>query len=308
MQRIFASKVFGEMAAAGRDSGVCHSGCDLLDAGISAFICPITNSLFEEPVVAEDGRTYSKQAIRDWFAGCRERQLPVTSPYTRAEITEHLVPNFDMAKAMAEYTEEHAERKAAQAAKARAEAARRAEVRQCGGVHSAPSADSGKVKSLEELGAMFSLLDDLRELLAETLDGWHPPAIVVVGQENSGKSSLLERLMLIPLLPRDENICTRMPIHVRLRRSDRAMPPKLEIYNTHTKSTERGPYVIAAQSGAADVSEEMRRILTEEHGAIQGVSASRIIILHITSPNVPFLDLVDMPGMHMLCLSIYFLT
>ena len=41
----------------------------------------------------------------------------------------------------------------------------------------------------------------------------------------------------------------------------------------------------------------MQRILTEEQGALRGVSADRIIILHIESPNVPFLDLVDMPGL-----------
>ena len=123
-------------------------------------------------------------------------------------------------------------------------------------------------KSLSELGAMFSLLDGLRQLLAETLDGWQPPQIVVVGQESSGKSSVLERLMMTPLLPLDENICTSLPIHVRLRRSDQPMPPKLEVYNTETKTTEKGPYVIAAQYGNVDVSDEMRRILTEEQGNI----------------------------------------
>ena len=102
--------------------------------------------------------------------------------------------------------------------------------------------------------------------------------------------------MMTPLLPRDENICTRLPIHVRLRRSERALPPKLEVYNVATKTTERGPYVIAAQTGAADVREEMHKIILEEHGTLQGVSTNRIIILHITSPDVPFLDLIDMPG------------
>ena len=72
--------------------------------------------------------------------------------------------------------------------------------------------------------------------------------------------------MMTPLLPRDENICTRLPIHVRLRRSDQPMPPQLEVYNTETKTTEKGPYVIAAQYGNVDVSDEMRRILTEEQG------------------------------------------
>ncbi len=59
------------------------------------------------------------------------------------------------------------------------------------------------MKSIAELGRMFALLDgSLRELLAATLDGWQPPQVVVVGEESSGKSSVLQRLMMTPLLPR----------------------------------------------------------------------------------------------------------
>jgi hypothetical protein len=32
-------------------------------------------------------------------------------------------------------------------------------------------------------------------------------------------------------------------------------------------------------------------------GSLRGVSSSRIIILHVSNPDVPFLDLVDMPGL-----------
>lgn len=85
-------------------------------------------------------------------------------------------------------------------------------------------------------------------------------------------------------------------IHVRLRRSDQALPPKLEVHNVKTMTTENGPCVITAQSCAADVSEEMRKIIEDEQGSMRGVSASKIIIVHITSPDVLFLDLVDLPG------------
>ncbi len=138
------------------------------------------------------------------------------------------MPNSDVAKSIEEYREmRHGERSS--------------------GGKAAPALDATLAsKSLAELGAMFSPLDGLRQLLSETLDGWQPPNIVVIGQESSGKSSVLERLMMTPLLPRNENICTRLPFHVRLRRSDQPMPPKLEVYNTETKTTEKGPHVIAA--------------------------------------------------------------
>jgi hypothetical protein len=220
----------------------------VLSIDLSSLVCPITNAVLEEPMLAEDGRTYSKHGILAWFKSCSERQLPITSPCTRKPISERLVPNADIAKSIEEYRKR-----------------RQGELSASG--KAAPAIDATLApKSLAELGAMFSLLDGLRQLLAETLDGWQPPQIVVVGQESSGKSSVLERLMMTPLLPRDENICTRLPIHVRLRRSDKAMPPRLEVYNTLTKTTEKGPYVISAQYGDVDVTEEMSRILTEEQG------------------------------------------
>ena len=60
------------------------SGQDVAQAGQQpawTLVCPITNAIFEEPVVASDGRTYSKQALRSFMASCSERGLPVTSPF-----------------------------------------------------------------------------------------------------------------------------------------------------------------------------------------------------------------------------------
>jgi hypothetical protein len=236
---------------------------------LTSFVCPITNAIFDEPMLADDGRTYSKTAILAWFKCRSERQLQITSPCTRKPMSERLVPNEDIAKSIEEYRKG---RKGGRSASGKAPPGLQRNASCAEFEHILESTTRSAIdatlapKSLAELGAMFSLLDGLRQLLAETLDGWQPPQIVVVGQESSGKSSVLERLMMTPLLPRDENICTRLPIHVRLRRCDKAMPPMLEVYNTLTKTTEKGPYVISAQYGDFDVSEEMRRILTEEQG------------------------------------------
>ncbi|CAL5227072.1 g9976 [Coccomyxa viridis] len=43
-------------------------------------ICPLTKALFEDPVVAADGITYSRAAIEEWFRGHD------TSPTTRARL------------------------------------------------------------------------------------------------------------------------------------------------------------------------------------------------------------------------------
>jgi hypothetical protein len=267
------------------------SGWDNAQTGIPRWtlVCPITNAIFEDPVVASDGRTYSRQALLAVMASFKERGLPITSPFGET-LSESFEPDQNMVATIVKYRGESAAREPDRAGASLGQ--------QPAAQRSAAGSSSEPVTSIAELGRMFALLDgSLRELLATTLDGWQPPQIVVVGEESSGKSSVLERLMMTPLLPRAENICTRLPIHVRLRRSDRALPPKLEVFNVETSTTERGPYVIAAHNGAADVSKEMVKIIKEEQGSLKGVSATRIIILHISSPDVPFLDLIDMPGL-----------
>ena len=121
-------------------------------------VCPITNAIFEEPVVASDGRTYSKQALRSLMASCKERGLPVTSPFGDA-LSEELEPDVKMAAEVRKYREERAARMPPRAASAQSDAL-----------------SSQPVKSIADLGRMFALLDgSLRELLAATLmDGSLP--------------------------------------------------------------------------------------------------------------------------------------
>jgi hypothetical protein len=75
---------------------------------LSTFVCPFTNAILNEPVLADDGHTYSKHAILCWFKSLSERRLRIISPCTREcckrkEISEHLVPNSDIAKSIEEY-------------------------------------------------------------------------------------------------------------------------------------------------------------------------------------------------------------
>ena len=61
------------------------------------FLCPITNEVMEDPVVAMDGFTYERQAITTWF------QRHDTSPMTRAIIPPTLVPNIDKRSQIANF-------------------------------------------------------------------------------------------------------------------------------------------------------------------------------------------------------------
>jgi hypothetical protein len=144
------------------------------------------------------------------------------------------------------------------------------------------------VSSIHDLRHIFASLDSLRDILKQTLHGWQPPQLVVIGQESSGKSTLLERLAMMPIFPRDRRFCTRLPIHVRLRNSDKCEPATLEVHNVNTGRTEEEPYVIPTAFGAVDVREKMQEIIQKEHGDVAGgVSTERIIILTIKRCHAP---------------------
>jgi hypothetical protein len=53
-----------------------------------SLLCPITLELFRDPVLAQDGHTYEKEAIEDWI------RKNGTSPKTGQQLSiEHLSPN-----------------------------------------------------------------------------------------------------------------------------------------------------------------------------------------------------------------------
>ena len=90
-------------------------------------------------------------------------------------------------------------------------------------------------------------------MLAASLEGWQPPQVVMIGDESSGKSTILERLAMMPIFPRGDDLTTRLPIHLRLRYAEVSLPPRLEVVESATGKTVRGPYVIPSVSGHIDV-------------------------------------------------------
>ena len=155
-----------------------------------------------------------------------------------------------------------------------------------------------KVTSLKELGRIFAQLDGMRDLLARTLEGWQTPQLVVIGNEKTGKSTLLERLCMMPLFPHAEEICTRMRIQVRLRRTERPAPVKLEVINLKTGSQQKGSLHTIPMDGAdAAIRTVMEEIVRSQNEEVTGVNLDQMLVLHVQSPDVPSLDLVDTPGL-----------
>ncbi|POS84411.1 P-loop containing nucleoside triphosphate hydrolase, partial [Erysiphe pulchra] len=110
------------------------------------------------------------------------------------------------------------------------------------------------------------------------------PAIVVIGSQSSGKSSVLEALVGHEFLPKGTNMVTRRPI-------------ELTLVNTPESQDEYGEFPTLGLGKIKDFS-HIQRTLTELNLAVpdsQCVSDDPIQ-LTISSPHIPDLSLIDLPG------------
>jgi hypothetical protein len=235
-----------------------------------------TNDLIRDPVLAADGHVYDRSSLLKYFAARKSEGWPIVSPQDpeqpmREELGE---APADVVAALAQL-------------RADGELMRRAR-----------QARSATFKSLEALKVVFDVLDPLSELLAATLEGWRTPVVIVFGQETSGKSSLLERLAMMPLLPRGEDTCTRLPILLKLRHTKEAQLPVLVVRDSAT-GKEEVRRTVSLAGGQVDVRHEMERVLAAEQGGLTSVSMTRTIEVHVHSPAVPSIDLVDLPGLRL---------
>ncbi|KAI1462284.1 dynamin family protein [Annulohypoxylon moriforme] len=110
------------------------------------------------------------------------------------------------------------------------------------------------------------------------------PSIVVIGSQSSGKSSVLEAIVGHEFLPKGSNMVTRRPI-------------ELTLINTPDSDAEFGEFPDLGLGKVSDFS-SIQRTLTELNQAVpesQCVSDDPIR-LSISSPNIPDLSLIDLPG------------
>ena len=110
------------------------------------------------------------------------------------------------------------------------------------------------------------------------------PSIVVIGSQSSGKSSVLEAIVGHEFLPKGSNMVTRRPI-------------ELTLVNTPNSHAEYGEFPALGLGKITDFS-HIQRTLTELNLAVPGSEcvSDDPIQLTISSPHVPDLSLIDLPG------------
>ncbi|XP_058734094.1 dynamin-related protein 4C-like [Vicia villosa] len=134
----------------------------------------------------------------------------------------------------------------------------------------------------EKIRPVLDALENLRRLNIAK-EGIQLPTIVVVGDQSSGKSSVLESLAGISL-PRGQGICTRVPLVMRLQNHSHQHPELVLEYNGKNVSTDE-----------ANVSDAINTATEELAGTSKGVSNTPLTLI-VKKNGVPDLTMVDLPG------------
>ncbi|KAI9739905.1 MAG: hypothetical protein M1818_004961 [Claussenomyces sp. TS43310] len=169
-------------------------------------------------------------------------------------------------------------------------------------------ADEINIASLEGLQTdeQRGVLDIVAQLRKCGLEGvLSLPQLVVCGDQSAGKSSVLEALTEIPF-PRNDNLCTRYPTEIILRRAStnsltiRVIPDAdrpsaeqeaIKDFSASITDFDQLPDIMARAllvmgiSGASNVTSEARAF------------AKDVLSIEIEGPSRPQLTLVDLPGL-----------
>ncbi|KAM5551605.1 dynamin-related protein 4C [Rosa sericea] len=134
----------------------------------------------------------------------------------------------------------------------------------------------------DKIRPLLDAVDKLRNLMVME-EGIQLPTIVVVGDQSSGKSSVLESLASISL-PRGQGICTRVPLIMRLQHHSSSEPELSLEYNGKVERTDE-----------ARVSEDIVKATDDIAGGGKGISNTPLTLL-VKKNAVPDLTMVDLPG------------
>ncbi|XP_020582157.1 dynamin-related protein 4C-like [Phalaenopsis equestris] len=135
----------------------------------------------------------------------------------------------------------------------------------------------------DQIRPVLDAVDRLRQLKV-TQEGIQLPTIVVVGDQSSGKSSVLESLAGISL-PRGQGICTRVPLIMRLQDDPSLSSPLLHLeYKNKRVTASESTITVAVESATAEIA-----------GVGKGISDTPLTLV-VRKKGVPDLTMVDLPG------------
>jgi len=131
---------------------------------------------------------------------------------------------------------------------------------------------------------LMDKIDQVRTILSSNEDGISFPSVVVVGDQSSGKSTLLEALSFVEL-PKGSGIVTRCPLVLRLRKA-----LKRQVYRIHS-GNKKDVLDESKLNILSYIEEETKKLAGNQKNVVHD-----LIELLVEDPNVRDLTVVDLPG------------
>jgi GTPase SAR1 family protein len=126
-------------------------------------------------------------------------------------------------------------------------------------------------------GKFRSIIKDIFK--NNSMNSYEIPKVIVIGDESSGKSSLLENITGCPIFPRDTRYCTKIPIKLELKNSNKKI----------NKITYNGKSITVNRD---KIQYEIKQLFD----SIQEPNNDDIITVEIHDPNLIDFCFYDMPG------------
>ena len=271
-------------------------------------LCPMTKVIMKDPVSLIDGSTFEHQAIKKWL------QTNNTNPLTGLRLSNtSLRPNDWCLNQLRIWRDSNSSMTGESLSSSEPSAPPSDEAVDdinisnpschpdddqlgCGpskGPRCSPS-------SLLKLSQHFCHLDPIRADLGSKLSGWKPPVVVVFGEESCSKSTILERIAMVPLFPKGEELCTRLPILIQLRNNRTLQKPSLFVMKRVQGGQDEvmhGPGEFPSSEEPAEVVRRtMLDLIKQENEKVSGISAQSYLKMSLFGPNLPDVDLLDLPG------------
>jgi GTP-binding protein EngB required for normal cell division len=165
-----------------------------------------------------------------------------------------------------------------------------------------------KLNNIRQLtdNKIIKVANDINSIIMETeipnSEQLTLPQIVVVGTQSSGKSSVLNSIMMFDLLPTGKTMTTRTPLNIRLNQiEEKEAWVEFGVYDTSGWVTENKIELTLpnpTENEVTDVRKEIMKRTNKLAGTGMNIS-NHPIIMKVYSPNVPNLSLIDLPGLTM---------
>ena len=155
-----------------------------------------------------------------------------------------------------------------------------------------------QVTHVTNTAKFINIANEINKLFGEHYinDRISMPRIVVVGAQSTGKSSLLNRIMNVDILPMGKSMITKTPIHINMHKSNQYMV-EIGYYNGDKWTSTHKMIFEEFTEIQTEIIRSRIQSLSDKFTDNKSIVVNKPIVINLYSPDVTELSLIDLPGL-----------